>query len=297
MRIFVTGASGWIGVPTVTRLLAAGHEVVGLARSDAAAAAIPAGAEVVRGSLDDLDLLHAQAADSDGVVHLAFRHDIAFAGDFTGAVVSDRRAIDAFGDALKGSDKPFVLASGVLGLPGGRVITEDDRPDPAVHPRYANAAVTLDLAANAVRSVVVRFAPTVHGAGDHGFVAALVGIAQQTGVSGYLGDGTNRWPAVHVSDAADLVHRALERAPAGSVVHAMAEVGVPTRDIAEAIGRQLGVPARSIPPEQAAHFGFLAELFGMDAPTSSEITRRELGWNPSGPTLLEDLNVGAYSPR
>jgi len=293
MRIFVTGASGWIGSPTVERLLAAGHDVVGLARSDAAAAAVPAGASVVRGSLADLDLLHTEAARSDGVLHLAFRHDIAFSGDFAGAVASDRAAIDAFGDALKGSDKPLLIASGTLGLPPGRVATEHDLPDPSVLPRMANAAATLDLAANGVRSVVIRYAPTVHGPGDHGFVATLVTIARETGVSAYPADGSNRWPAVHRVDAADLTALAVERAPAGTVLHATAEDGIPTRAIAEAIGRALGVPVA--PAEDPAHFRFLASFFGMDAPASSELTRELLGWNPTGPTLLDELDAGVYT--
>jgi nucleoside-diphosphate-sugar epimerase len=296
MRIFMTGASGWIGSPSTRSLVAAGHEVVGLARSDEAAAAVEAaGGTPVRGGLDDLTLLRAQAADSDGVVHLAFRHDIAFTGDFAGAAASDLAAIEALGDALAGSGNPLVIASGTLGLKPGGVGTERDLPDPAANPRIANAAATLDLAERDVRSVVIRFAPTVHGEGDHGFIATLVGIAREAGVSGYLGDGANRWPAVHVSDAADLVHRAVENAPAGSVLHATGEDGVTTKSIAEAIGAQLAVPVESIPAERADHFRFLAGFFGMDAPASSDITRELLGWNPTGPTLLEDINEGRYT--
>jgi nucleoside-diphosphate-sugar epimerase len=250
---------------------------------------------VVRGDLEDLTLLRAQAADSDGVVHMAFRHDIAFTGDFAGAAASDLAAIEALGDALAGTGNPLVIASGTLGLKPGGVGTERDLPDPSANPRIANAFATLELAKRDVRSVVIRFAPTVHGEGDHGFIATLVGIARDSGVSGYLEDGANRWPAVHRSDAADLVHRAVESAPAGSVLHATAEDGVTTKAIAEAIGAQLGVPVESIPAERAGHFSFLAGFFGMDAPASSDITRELLGWNPTGPTLIEDIEAGRYT--
>ncbi|HWA68028.1 MAG TPA: SDR family oxidoreductase [Mycobacteriales bacterium] len=296
MRIFMTGASGWIGSPTTSRLVAAGHEVVGLARSDTAAAAIEAvGATPVRGDIEDLDLLRAQAAETDGVVHLAFRHDVAFTGDFLAAATSDRAAIEAFGDALGGSGKPLVIASGTLGLTPGAVATERDRPGADSNPRAASAAATLELANRDVRSVVIRFAPTVHGAGDHGFMATLVAIARETGVSGYPGAGTSRWPAVHVSDAAELVSRAVVAAPAGSVLHATAETAVTTKAIATAIGAQLDVPVESIPAERAAHFRFLAPLFGMDSPASSELTRELLDWHPTGPTLLDDLTAGRYT--
>jgi nucleoside-diphosphate-sugar epimerase len=296
MRYFVTGASGWIGSASIRSLVGTGHEAVGLARSDEAAAAVEAsGAAVVRGSLDDLDLLREQAAATDGVVHMAFRHDVAFSGDFATAADSDLKAIEAFGDALEGSGKPLVIASGTLGLAPGQIGTERDRPDRAANPRIANAYATLDLAERGVRSIVIRFAPTVHGEGDHGFVATLVEIARETKVSGYLGDGGNRWPAVHRLDAADLVHRAVEHAPAGSVLHATAEDGVATRDIAEAIGRQLDLPVESIPADEAGHFRFLAGFFGMDAPASSEITRELFAWHPTGPTLIEDIDAGRYT--
>jgi nucleoside-diphosphate-sugar epimerase len=297
MQVFVTGASGWIGSATVRELLGAGHKVVGLARSaDSAAALVAAGVEPLRGSLDDEDVLSAAAADSDGVVHLAFKHDIAFAGDFQGAVDADRRAITVFGDAFEGSDRPLLIASGTLGLAPGRVGTERDLPDPAVHPRIANAQAALALSTRGVRSSVIRFAPTVHGQGDHGFVATLVDIAREKRVSGYLGDGSNRWPAVHRFDAADLVRLALENAPPGSVLHATDEEGIATRDIAQAIGRQLNVPVAPIPTEHADdHFGFLADLFAMDAPASSVVTRELLGWAPNQPRLLADLDEGRYT--
>jgi nucleoside-diphosphate-sugar epimerase len=296
MRYFVTGASGWIGSATVRELIVAGHQVAGLARSDDAASTVDAmGADVVRGSLGDLDLLAAEAARSDGVVHLAFRHDVAFTGDFATAVESDRRAIERFGEALAGTGRPLLIASGTLGLAPGRVGTEADRPDPAAHPRIANAYAALALADRGVRSIVVRFAPTVHGAGDHGFVATLVDIARESGVSGYLGDGGNRWPAVHRLDAADLVCRAVDRAPAGSVLHATDETGVETRAIAEAIGRQLDLPVAPIPNDRADHFRFLSGFFGMDAPASSDLTRELLGWQPSHPGLLAELDAGVYT--
>ena len=294
MRIFVTGASGWIGSAVVPELLNAGHKVSGLARSDAAAASIAAlGAGVHRGGLDDPDSLRAGAETSDGVVHLAYVHDFSRMAD---AAATDRRAIEAIGAALEGTERPFVIASGTLGLaPAGQVGTEGDGADPATHPRIANAQLALSYAANGVRSAVVRFAPTVHGAGDHGFVATLVGIARETGVSGYVGDGGNRWSAVHRLDAADLVRRVVEDASAGSVWHAVAEEGVPTRAIAEAIGRQLDLPVVSVPPEQASdHFGWLGAFFAMDSPASNDVTRELLGWQPNRPGLIEDLDEGHY---
>jgi len=297
MRIFLTGASGWIGSATTRELVAAGHEVLGLARTERAAAAVAqAGGTPVPGTLADLDLLAEQAAAADGVVHLAFRHDVAFAGDFQAAVDSDRQAIEAFGDALHGTDRPLLIASGTVGLADGRVGTEQDRPDVSAGPRADNAAATLALAERGVRSIVVRFAPTVHGAGgDPGFVTVLAQVARGTGIAGFVGEGRNRWPAVHRDDAAALVRRAIESAPAGSVLHATAETGVATRDIAQALGDALHLPVRSVAQEQAAeHFGFLAGFFAADAPASSDETRRLLGWNPTGATLLEDIAAGHY---
>jgi nucleoside-diphosphate-sugar epimerase len=305
MRVFVTGASGWIGSAVVPELIGAGHQVIGLARSDASAAALAAaGAEVQRGSLDDLDSLRNAAAASDGVIHLAFKHDIAFSGDFQGAVDADRRAVETLGEALAGSDRPFVLASGTLGLTPGRVATEQDghEPTPAVaafgggpQTRRATAELVLSLASRNVRSSVVRLPPTNHGDGDNGFVAALVGIARDKGVSGYIGDGTNRWPAVHRLDSARLFRLALEQAPAGSTLHGVADEGVPIRDIAEVIGRHLNLPVVSVSPEDAGeHFAWLAGFLAADSPASSALTRELMGWQPTHPGLIDDLEQGHY---
>jgi nucleoside-diphosphate-sugar epimerase len=295
MRVFVTGASGFIGSAVVPELLAAGHQVVGLARSDAAAdALVAAGAEVHRGSLDDLDSLRVGAAGSDGVIHLAFIHDFS---NMEGAVQTDARAIGALGAGLEGSDRPLVIVSGMLGLAAGRVGTERDMPAPdsAGGPRLAGTQAAFSFVTRGVRSSVVRLAPTVHGEGDHGFVAALIGIAREKGVSGYIGDGSNRWPAVHRLDAAHLFRLALERAPAGSVLHGVAEEGVPTRAIAEVIGQYLDIPVVAIAPEDAgAHFGWLAAFFGADIPASSALTRELVRWQPTHPDLIADLEQGHY---
>ena len=299
MRFFVTGASGWIGSAVVPELIDAGHQVVGLARSDASATALSrAGAEAVRGTVDDLDLLRDAAAASDGVIHLAFKHDIAFTGDFQGAAEADRRAVDTFGDALAGTDRPFVLASGLAGLTPGRAVTERDTPALDGSPlstRAATAQAVLALASRGVRASVVRLSPTCHGEGDNGFMATLVAVARSKGVSGYIGDGVNRWPAVHRLDAARLFRLAVEKAPAGSVLHGVAEEGVAIRDIAEVIGRHLDVPVASVAPEAAAeHFAWLSSFLGLDVPASSALTRELLGWEPTHPGLLPDLEKGHY---
>ena len=305
MRVFITGASGWIGSAVVPELIGAGHQVVGLARSEASAAAIAAaGAEVQRGSLDDLDILRSVAAGSDGVIHLAFKHDIAFSGGFQEASDADRRAVEALGEALAGSDRPFVLASGTLGLAPGRVGTERDGHDaaPAMvalargpRTRHATAELVLSLASRGVRSSVVRLSPTNHGVGDHGFMASLVGIARDKGAAGHVGDGSSRWPAVHRLDSAHLFRLALEGAPAGSTLHAVADEGVPMRDIAEVIGRHLHLPVVSIAPEDAGeHFAWLAAFFALDSPVSSALTRDLLGWEPVQPGLIDDLDEGHY---
>ena len=304
MRVFVTGASGWIGSAVVPELIGAGHRVVGLARSDASATAlVAAGAEVQRGTLDDIDTLQRAAASSDGVIHLAFKHDTAFSGGFEGAANADRRAVDVFGEALAGSERPLVIASGTLGLAPGHLATERDgqSPDPALFAhggpamRLATAQATVAFASRGVRASVLRLPPTVHGDGDNGFMAMLIGIARRTGVSGYIGDGASRWPAVHRQDAAHLFRLALEQAPAGSVLHAVADEGVPVRAIAEVIGRHLDVPVAAIAPEDAGtHFGFLAGFLGLDSPASSALTRELVAWQPTHPGLIDDLDQGHY---
>ena len=297
MRVFVTGASGFIGSAVVQELRGAGHDVVGLARSDASAEALAgAGAEIHRGSLEDLDSLRSGAQASDGVVHLGYVHDFSKMED---NVRVDRAAIETLGATLAGSDRPLVIASGTLFLaPGGQTATEQDAGNPsddAVGGRRLNEQLLLSLAERGVRSASMRLTPTVHGEGDHGFVPILIGVAREKGVSGYVGDGSSRWPAVHRLDAARLCRLALEGAPGGSVLHAVAEEGVPTREIAEAIGRGLGLPVASIAPEAALeHFGFLGALFGVDSPASSTLTRERFGWHPEEPGLIEDLNAGHY---
>ncbi len=291
MQVFVTGASGWIGSAVVPELLGAGHQVLGLARSDSSAAAIAAaGAEVLRGDLDDVDTLRAGTASSDGVIHLAFIHDFT---DIEASVTADRRAIEAMGGVLEGSSKPLVIASGTPALPG-HVATERDESAPGspVAGRMANARAALGMAARGVRSSVVGLPRTVHGDGDrHGFIARLVGIARDTGVSGYVGDGSNRWPAVHVLDAAHLFRLAVERAPAGSRLHAVGDEGVPILDIAEVISRHLNVPTASVP---AGDLGFLGQVLSIDQPASAALTRELLGWRPVQPGLIEDMDKGHY---
>ncbi len=304
MHVFVTGASGWIGSAVVPELLAAGHTVTGLARSDASAAALEAaGVSVVRGGLDDLDLLRETAAASDAVVHLAFKHDIAFSGGFADAVGSDVAAVRALGEGLPDGGA-LTIAGGVLGLArGGVPATEHDAPsaDSMAAGRQASTDAVLGLAPR-IRSSVVRLSPTVHGEGDAGFVPTLITGARRRGVAGYLGNatehadrGATRWTAVHRSDAARLFRLAIEVAPAGSVLHAVHDEGLPIREIAEAIGRGLDIPVQQIAPEDAEEqFGFLAGFVTLDSPASSAITRELTGWTPSGPGLIEDLDEGHY---
>jgi nucleoside-diphosphate-sugar epimerase len=291
MRVFVTGASGWIGSAVTAELISAGHEVVGLARSDASAASIAAaGAQVQRGDITDLDSLCAGVDGADGVIHTAFIHDFSAHED---AAAVDFAAVQLFGDLLDGSDRPLVIASGILGA----VSLETDRPDPALSwsPRRATEEMLLGFSERGVRSSAVRLAPTVHGEGDHGFMAALVAIDREKGSSGYVGEGTNRWPAVHRLDAAHLFCLALENAPAGTVLHAVADEGVPLREVADVIGRQLDLPLASVDSEDAAdHFGWLGRLLAIDNPASSAITRERFGWEPTRPGLIEDLELGHY---
>jgi len=297
MHVFVTGGTGQTGPAIVSELVGAGHHVTGLARSDAAAARLSAlGATPWPGALDDLAALTAGAAASDGVVHLAF------GGDFSDPQAMTRRdvaAIEALGEPLVGSHRPLIITSGTLVLPAGRVGLENDpgQPDAVAGLRLAGERACLDLADRGVRSMVVRLAPTVHGPHDHGFVPMLVATARRTGVSAYVGDGSNRWPAVHRLDAAALYRLALETAPAGSTWHGVAESAIPFRSIAEKIGEKLGVPTEPVDPADAAdHFGnpFMATVYGADAPASSELTQRTLGWTPRHPTLLDDLEHGDY---
>ena len=299
MRVFVTGASGHIGSAVVPELLAAGHQVVGLARSDGSARTLQAaGAEVQRGDLDDVAGLREAAAAADGVIHLAFKHEAMRTGDFNGAVAADMSAQEAIGSALEGTDKPFVSTSGtlVLAMAGitGRPGTERDVVGSGARIDAEN--MVIGLAERGVRSSVVRLPPLVHSDLDHhGFGPSLIGMARQRGVSGYAGDGSNRWPAVHTRDAARAYRLALESAPAGTRIHAVADAGVPFREIAEVIGRQLGVPTTSIPAEELAeHFSFLGGFVTLDNPVSAELTRQLLGWEPTHVGLIEDLEDRHY---
>ncbi|WP_437905695.1 SDR family oxidoreductase [Sorangium sp. So ce327] len=294
MRIFLTGASGFIGSAIVPELARAGHRVLGLARSDASAERLAAaGVEVHRGSLTDLDGLRRGAAACDGVIHCAFSHDDFT--DYAGNCEKDRGAIEALGGALAGSGRPLVIASGIARFAPGRVATEDEAPDASAGGlRAASEQLALSFASRGVRASSLRLPPSVHDDGDHGFVPMLIEIARKTGRSGYVGGGENRWPAVHRLDAARLFVLALEKAPAGARLHAIGDEGIPTRDIAGVIGRKLGLPVESVPKE---HFGWLGGFFALDTPASSALTQARFGWKPEKAGLLADLEHGTYFAR
>ncbi|MBO9557212.1 MAG: SDR family oxidoreductase [Caulobacter sp.] len=294
MRVFVTGATGFVGSAVAQDLIAAGHQVLGLTRSETGARLLEAaGAEVHQGSLEDTDSLARGAAAADGVIHTAFNHDFS---RFVENCAEDRRAIEAMGAALEGTTKPLLVTSGTLMLTeGGRLATEDDlMPANPSHPRQSEAAASA-LAARGIKASIVRLPPSVHGRGDHGFVPLLINLAREKGVAAYIGDGSNRWSAVHRFDAAPVYRLALERGEGGARYHAIDEGAVPFKDIAAAIGAGLGVPVVSLPPQEAAdHFGWFIRFAGADSPTSSAWTREVLGWSPKQPGLLEDMRDAGY---
>jgi len=292
MRVFVTGASGFIGSAVVKELIANGHEVLGLARSDASAAKITAaGAAVHRGSIEDLDSLKSGATASDGVIHTAFIHDFS---DFKANCEKDRHAIEAMGSALAGSDRPLIISSGIGLLAPGRLAVETDMPTGSI-PRVASEEAAAAVAARGVRVSAMRLPPSVHGEGDHGFVPTIINIAREKGVSAYIAEGANRWPSVHRLDAATAFRLALEKGAAQPHYHAVDDEGVPTKHIAEVIGRHLDVPVVSKSTEEAAaHFGWIGHFFTLDVPASGKQTREWLGWRPTRSSLLADLGQGHY---
>ncbi len=293
MRVFLTGATGFVGTAVTKELIQAGHQVLGLTRSDKGAEALKAaGAEALPGTLEDLDILRTGAGTTDGTIHCGFVHDFS---NFVKSCEIDRRAIETIGTALAGSDRPFLNTSGLAGLAPGRLSTEEDEPALNSTPRAPAEALTLGFAARGVRAGVVRLSPSVHDRGDHGFMPIIIGIAREKGISAYIGDGSNRWPGVHRLDAAVLYRLALEKGAAGTRYHGVADEGVPTRDLAEVIGRHLNLPVKSLSAEEAkGHFGWMAFFFGMDLAASSALTRERLGWQPTHPGLLADLDQGHY---
>lgn len=287
MNVFITGATGWVGSAVVKELIGAGHQVTGLSRSEEKAAALAAtGAKVIHGTLDELDVLYDAASAADAVIHTAFNHDFS---KFAENAEQDRRAIEVLGSALEGSDRPLLVTSGLLGLAAGRAATEEDTPTPN-SPRKSEVAARA-LAERGVRTTAIRLAPSVHGLGDHGFIPILIGLAREKGVSAYLGEGLNRWSGVQLLDAARLYRLVLERGATEPAYHAVENEGVPFRKIAEVIGRRLGLPVESKDPE---HFGWFANFAGADMLASNEQTRRLLGWEPTGPDLLTDIDQPAY---
>lgn len=299
MKVFVTGATGFIGTQVTKELLKAGHKVLALARSDASQASLEkldSSISILRGDLKDTETLRKGATESDGVIHLGFIHDFVF-GDFSNYAESckvDKDAVSAICDALIGKDKPFIYTSATFVLPESSVGVETDKPDLNGNPRSSTEVLALEYASKGVKSMCVRLSPTVHGEGDQAFIPLIMKVAKSKGFSGYVSDGLNSWSAVHRKDAANLYLLALENGAAGKCYHAAAELKVTTKSIAETIGKALSLPTRSVPKDEAMkHFGFLGYFLGRDKPVSSEITRRELGWQPKYPTLFEDL-LGKY---
>jgi nucleoside-diphosphate-sugar epimerase len=295
MKVFITGASGFVGTAVTKELVDAGHSVVGLARSEESAHKLTAmGVDVLRGTIEDVELLSKTAQEVDAVIHLAYIHDFS---NYQASALTDKKAIDSIGEALVGSNKPFIVTAGTAGIAVGRVATEHDLVDPN-SPRFSESAA-LAYADRGVRVSVLRLPPSVHGISDmHGFIPTLIGIARAKGSSGYPVDGVNRWAAVHVSDAAALYRLALESAPAGSRLQAVGDEGITTKNIAELIGKHLDLPVQSIPQDQInMHFGWIGMFFALDIPATSVITQELLDWHPTHPGLVEDLESGFYFNR